>query len=177
MSFEAVLNAVVAGVRPVCRNVEAIPGPLDKDTLSRLISSAPAARVAPIGVVAAEAVGNGQTDFTIQFAAYLVTKPVRPMDINDTLAMVGAIVGLLPRAQWGLGNVHPVEDASIRAETLTAADILAKGVSLWAVTWRQTIRLGVDFWAEAAIPFPPLAAARHDDGRFTETAVDLRHDP
>lgn len=176
MSFDAVLNAIVAGVKPLCRNVEAIPGPLDDETLNRIISTAPAARVAPIGVVAAEAVGNGQTDFTFQFAMYLVTKPTHSLDVGDALALVGGILGALPRTTWGRCDVHPVEDDTIRAETLSTADLLSKGVALWAVTWRQTVRMGADMWAEPAMAFPPVADARYDEGRFVETAVDLRHD-
>jgi hypothetical protein len=69
---------------------------------------------------------------------------------------------------------HPVDDATIRAETLSTADILAKGVSLWAITWRQALRLGLDQWAGDAIAFPSVADARYDEGQFVETAVDLR---
>lgn len=167
---------MVTGLRPVCRNVEPAPGPLDKDTLTKVLANAPGIRVAPIGIVGAEAVGNGQTDFTVQFVAYVATTSARANSGGAALVMVGQILVLLPRAIWGMEDiVHPVDDATIRAETLASADILAKGVSLWAVTWRQTVRMGTDmFGEEEGITFPPVADARHDDGRFVETAVDLR---
>jgi hypothetical protein len=174
MSLEAVLIAVVNALRPTIRNVEAAPGPLDKGTLSGLISSAPGVRVAPIGVVSAESVGNGQVDYTIQFAAYAVAKPARTTDLG-AITMVGQLLVLIPGQTWGVDMAQPVEGGTIRADTLVDADMLAKGVSLWAVTWRQTVRLGTDVFAgDEGIQFPPVADARHDDGRFTETAVDLR---
>ncbi len=55
------------------------------------------------------------------------------------LAIVQGIIGAAYQSDWGLDFAHPAEPAS--ASRLYSAGLDKQGVALWAVRWKQTVRL------------------------------------
>lgn len=75
-------------------------------------------------------------DFTLQWAAYVLTLDAAGMD-RDTAAMIvaSAIARLIPGNLWGREDLDDPD--KIRADNLYSGTVESRGVALWAVTWRQ----------------------------------------
>lgn len=175
-TLDALQDAVIAAVKarlPALKEVKAHDGRFDLDELKAFQANAPAVRIALLGTRQSDPVGSGETDHDVIVGAYVVTRdaPGLPRG-KGAAAIVSGLLALVPGAEWGL-SVRPAKD--VRAENLYSGRLQGQGLCLWGVTWLQPVRLGEDVWDDDGV-FPPLAYARHDDGAFTETAVDLRED-
>lgn len=173
-TLDELLDAVVAGVKSkltALKECKAHDGRFDLDELKAFQAQAPAVRLAVLGTRPSVEAGTGESDYNVIVAAYVVTRdaPGLPRG-KGAMAIATALLALVPGNEWGL-SVGPPRD--VRAENLYSGKLQGTGLCLWGVTWLQPIRLGEDVWAEDGV-FPPLAYARHDDGAFTEVAVDLQ---
>lgn len=162
---QAVIDAISAALPNF--KIEGHLGRFAPADLSRFLISAPAVRVAILGLGKGELVtdDDGPTiwDGEARLAVYVVTKDVGARLARDEVATaaVEAIVIRAAGATWGLPFTRPAGAAD--GQNLFSDETLQKGVALWGVNIPQPVRL----WsAEGEVP-GPLSAM------FVGTAPDI----
>ena len=75
-------------------------------------------------------------------------------------AIAAELLRRIPHERWGLAEIRGAGD--VRLVNWYSQDLAKVQLALWAVTWRQTVRLG-DPWPEGVVP--------------TELCVSVRDDP
>ena len=141
-------DAVVAELKvlmpTVARNIEGHDGRIDADAIKSWIRTTPAIRVAVLGARRIVPVGNGKVDISWIVGVYAVEK--------DAAAAAGLTTAVIINAegnQRALENVFTPQD--MRCDNLHASTLERSGVTIWAATWTQTIRTGVDALAETGV--------------------------
>jgi phage gp37-like protein len=144
MSIETVRTAIVntiAAKITALKTCEAHPGRFDLVEIKRVAANAPAVFVAALATGKQES-SNGDVQAPVTFAAFIVTKD-QPQITRDSLVLdiVSALLVLADSNDWGSADVveNPV---SIRGRNLYSASIDKHGISMWAITWQQKIKLG-----------------------------------
>jgi len=139
------------------------PGRMTEDEIKRMAVKTPAIRVACLGLPKAEAVGDGEVDRDVAFAAYILTtdKPRLPRD-TAALAMVEDLLLRLPGQRWDEANVHPVGESAATAENLYSSKLGTTGITLWAVVWTQRVRMGDNAYPNGPVLSAELYAGGED---------------
>jgi len=121
------------------------PGRFDLTELANHSMLSPSLRIGMLGMQRPDAVHTSETDYPFRLAAYVTTadQPKKPRDVT-ALEIVNYLLTTLPGRQWGGENVLPIQALTVTADNLYSSKVGNKGVSLWAVTWLQPIRLGGD---------------------------------
>ena len=128
-------------------------GRFDLGELKRISTRTPAVYVACLGTPRMEDPGTEQTDAVKQLAIYVVTKNAPGLSRGEAARnLVEALETYLPRARWGLRGIGAAEN--VRSENLYGGAIDRQGIALWAVSWRQALRLGESVFDEEACPLP-----------------------
>lgn len=130
----------IAKVLPELRQCEGISGPFDLEELKATPVRAPAVLVARLGGQQKPTWTGPHFGYRLAMAAYVVTRDVAGLHRDAACgAIVQAILGLLPDANWGQVGVGPAEDVQDRS--LATRAVKQSGVALWAVTWVQPVTL------------------------------------
>ena len=172
-SLNGMLAGIAAGVRaalPGLKTCAVHDGRFKASELRRWALRAPAVLIAWLGTPRAEAPGVLWTDCDHRFAAFVVTRDraaQRPKEKSlprgkAARSIVYVLLLLIPRARWGLTDIGAAEN--LRAVNLYSGEVDKAGVALWAVTWRQALRLEAAADDGACPPLPEeLYAAAQDD--------------
>lgn len=141
--------------------------------LGRSSLQSPAVLVACLGGTRERDVESGEVDWRFRFTAYCMVRNAagRSARSVDCLGLVSLAVAAIDGARFGLAGVWQAKVT--RLDNLYAEAFDKSGVALWAVTWEQVARLGVDEWAESGSgPLsiylgiaPDIGAAHVDDYR------------
>lgn len=139
------LSALTAGLSaklPALGACEAHRGQVTGAEIARLSKRTPAVLTTCVGAAGVSEAGDGRADADLRLAAFVLAgdRSGLPRD-RGALAVVEGILEWLPRFHPGAGLIAgPPEQ--IRAENLFSGELDRAGVALWAVSWRQTLRLG-----------------------------------
>lgn len=132
------------------------------EEVKRWAVRSPALLVACTGVSRTETPGERWTDADLQLGIFVLTgdKPALPRG-RAALALVDWLLLYVPRARWGVAPLG--EAVGLQAANHFDADLDKLGVALWAVTWRQELRL--EAAADGTCPPLPteLYASEQDD--------------
>ena len=171
--FLAALTEGLSAKLPDLRACEAHRGPVTSREVARLSKRAPAVLAACLGVTAAAETGDRRVDATLRLAAFVLTadRAGLPRD-RAALSVVEALLEYLPGFHPGAGLPAGAPEG-LRAENLFSGPLDRTGVALWAVSWRQTLRLG-GAAGDRAAPLPtqlyaagqPLPAAPDEPERL-----------
>ena len=159
------LEGVAGGVRealPALKTCAVHDGRFQAAELRRWSLRAPAVLVAWLGTPRTETPGVPWTDCEQQLAAFVVTRDAPGLPRGKAArAIAAALLLLIPRARWGLSGTGAAE--RLQARNLFSAEIDKANVALWAVTWRQALRL--EAAGDGTCPAMPeeLYAAAQDD--------------
>ena len=140
--FLAALTEGLSAKLPDLRACEAHRGPVTSREIARFSKRAPAVLAACLGVTAAAETGDRRVDATLRLGAFVLTadRAGLPKD-RAALAVVEGLLEYLPGFHPGAG-IPAGEPEGLRAENLFSGPLDRTGVALWAVSWRQTLRLG-----------------------------------
>lgn len=139
---EAVVTQLQAAV-PDDVHCDSTPGRFDLREFQRRSVRAPAVRVACMDMDI-EHVGSGLgVSATVDMAAFVIMAGDRHQAGDErALLILSALLPAVSMATWGI-ECEPATD--VRGRNLYSTDIAEKtGIALAAVTWRQTIELGVE---------------------------------
>ena len=140
----AVVSAIKARVPSVA--VEEHGGRFDAAELKRVAVRAPAVFVAVLGVGDVRELG-GEIGAALNMGAFVITTSASSAPRDEAaLAIVQALLGLVPGNRWGRAEGNPDR---ITAENLFSSTIDKRGVAMWAVSWRQRTTI-TDFDAAIA---------------------------
>ncbi|MDX2109199.1 MAG: hypothetical protein SFY80_03055 [Verrucomicrobiota bacterium] len=138
-------NAIISTVKarlPGLRACEPHAGRFDLDELKKISTALPAVRIAIMGVPQVESDGDGCADNTLQVVMYCVAGNAPRLSASDAcLNMVGFLTAFLTNGErWNLTNLS--DPLKIGAENLYNAPQGENAVCLWAVSFRQIVRIG-----------------------------------
>ena len=131
------IKAKIPGL-PTCQPYH---GEFDAEEFGRIIQPMPAVFVACLGMprVTPRAGGSGASA-DVRWAAFVVSVGTcADLRDNDALAVVTPLLQIIPANHWGQEDIH--NPADIRAENLYAGELDAKAVSIWSVSWTQSIEI------------------------------------
>lgn len=183
--LNVLLEAVATGVRgalPDLKTCAAVhDGSFQAAELRRWSLQSPAVLIAWLGTPRTETPGVLWTDCDQQLAAFIVTRDAPAKRAKEkslprgkaARAIAAALLLLIPRARWGSTDIGGAE--RLQARNLFSAEIDKANVALWAVTWRQALRL------EAAAdgtcpPLPDELYTSAQDDRLVLARVHLAQD-
>lgn len=156
MTLNDLLMSICSQIKtwlPDLKTCEPHGGRFDKNEIKRVSGRAPAVYVAVLATGRPEPVGTGEQDVPVTFAAYAVaidkpklSKAVAALNITELL------VTRIYAQQWGRPE-HVFGAGPASSRNLYSGVIATKGVALWAVTWRQTVRVGDDVFV-TDLPMP-----------------------
>ena len=146
LRLNALLAGIAAGVRealPGLKTCAVHDGRFRAAELGRWALRAPAVLVAWLGTPKTETPGVLWTDCDHQFGAFVVTRDSPGLKRGQAArSIVYVLLLLLPRARWGFFSAAGIGAAEqVRAANLYSGEVDKAGVALWAVTWRQALRL------------------------------------
>jgi len=145
-------------------------GRFNLEEAQQFLSVAPALRIATLGATKVAAVGNGQYDPAWDVAVFITTKDEgHTSKLLSALDMAEKIAELAAENNWGVANAHPA--TQLKVTNLYSGPVADAGLALWAVHWKQPVRIGTDMWAEeGTVPDkvyaghePKTGAAHKDD--------------
>ncbi len=151
MMLNGALDAIAARMAqafPALKTCEVHAGRFDADELARISARVPALFVSCLGIPKVTNAGTEQADADAALAVFVLlgSSPGLPRDVAAR-NVVEALVVLVQNERWGLSGCG--ETREIRAENLYGGKIDAQGVALWAVSWRQLLRLGASCFDES----------------------------
>ena len=140
------LEAIAGGVRealPDLKTCAVHDGRFQAAELRRLSLRATAMLIAWLGTPRTETPGLMWTDCDQQLAAFIVTRDAPRLPRGKAARAIAAtLLLLIPRARWGFFSAPGIGAAErLQARNLFSAEIDKANVALWAVTWRQALRL------------------------------------
>lgn len=136
-------QAIADGLRDAIgavKSVEAHGGSYTGTEVLRWSDQAPSIRVACLGVPSVDYT-SGENVAQAQWGAFVLTKgqgnaPAQRRDA-EALAIISAMINAMRSNTWGKVFRSPPEAITVRNEYRPELD--KKGISLWAVTWRQAV--------------------------------------
>lgn len=154
--MNALLDAVCVRVRdwlPDLKECSVHDGRFTADEVRRWAIRTPAVRLACLGLASVGDSGDERSEPVLQLAAMVVTRDGAGMPRGKSARnLVDCLVSRVPRERWGLTGVGPA--GNLRADNLYSGKIDKFGVALWAVLWRQTLRLPEAGDSEDCPPVP-----------------------
>ena len=144
--LNALLEAIATGVReslPDLKTCTVHDGRFQAAELGRWSLRSPAVLIAWLGTPKTETPGVLWTDCDQQLAAFVVTRdrPGEPRG-KAARAIAASLLLLIPRARWGFSSAADIGSAEqLQARNMFSGAVDKEGIALWAVTWRQALRL------------------------------------
>lgn len=127
------------------KDVTAHVGRYSVADLQRLLGASPAVAVGLVGGSKPKACASGEVQIELTFAAVIVTRAARLEDADDEAIdlALGVAVSL---STWVPATVIPTcqPAAGIHMEPVADDEVDKAGLTVWAVLWSHTVRVGVD---------------------------------
>ncbi|MGE4296938.1 MAG: hypothetical protein AB7E47_02820 [Desulfovibrionaceae bacterium] len=160
MAINELLEAISGRIKdavPGLREAKPHPGRFDATELKRVATRSPAVMSACLGLSVVGDPGTGERDVELVLASFVVSQGAADPAAVKAREIVEALVLLLAEERWGQANT--MAPTRISADNLFGASG-ESGVALWAVSWRQVIRIGANVWAESENPLKQALVGR-----------------
>lgn len=143
--------------------VEAHFGPFDVDELSKFTRRAPAVMVSIVEAAPARQVASRELDVELRCAAFIVTRATANVKADAAaLDIAESLMGHLSMRKFGT-HAEPAREIAVTNHYGGAAQGIGP-VALFAVEWRQTVRIGQSVSsATGKIVPPPTEIYANDD--------------
>ena len=145
-----VLTAIKTAVKsalPELRRCEVHGGRFDINELKRVATQTPAVLVSLLATPDVKIKETEERDIELTIALYVVTsdKPQLPRNVS-IINIVEALLLLIPINDWGVAKIS--EPKEISSQNLYSGDIDKHGIAMWAISFKQTVRVGVNVWLD-----------------------------
>lgn len=155
MNINVVLEAVAAGIKsrlPELAACEVHDGRFDAGELARISARTPACFTACLAVSQVQDPGTEQVDAVLDLAVFVVTRSNPGLDRGRAARnIVSGLLETIPHNFWGLDALGSPETGSIKAQNLYSGRLDKRGAALWAVSWKQTVRLGESIFDDEGV--------------------------
>jgi hypothetical protein len=149
-----VLNAIKTAINsalPELRRCEVHGGRFDLAELKRVATQTPAVFVSLLGTTELSASGTSEKDIELNIAIYIVTSD--KVQLSRSVSIINlaqAIMMLVDMNQWQVtGKRGTPKDIS--SQNLYSGDIDRNGIAMWAISFKQKVRLGTDIWLDNGV--------------------------
>lgn len=171
MSLNDFLKAVASELEsyfPDVKSSEVHGGQFNLRELAKFSTKSPAFRVA-LYEFDSTPVGGGEVDHACGLSLAVITTDKKGLPREEgAVNLTERITQILASGErFGFSGAFPSE--SVSARNLYGGELSAKGVQLWEIRWRQTVRLGEPEQADGVLPselyigFAPEIGADHED--------------
>ena len=142
----AVKNAIDTAL-PELRRCEVHGGRFDLVELKRIATQTPAVFVSLLSTPDVRQKETEEKDIDLIIGIYVITsdKIQLPRHIS-AINIVETILRLIPINGWGLTKISTTSD--INAQNLYTGEIDKHGIAMWAISFKQTLRVGTDIWLD-----------------------------
>jgi len=155
-SMRRAIAAQLKVVVPGLRTCEPHQGRIDAAELKRVWQATPAVLIACLGANKVQ-VSPGTVRATLRWVAFIVCQaPTGESRDDAALVIADVLLRMIPEERWGSDEVGRAEQ--LRAENLYSGTVDRMGVSLWSVTWVQSVELAPMFDATLLSDFNHLHA-------------------
>lgn len=166
--FPKTICAMIDVELPELKKCEPISGPVDLKELKKQGVIDPAVLVSVLGAKSGQTYAGGAHSFTLNMAAYVVTRDGMGPNANRDIRaanICGALLGLIPGKNWSEAALGSA--TAVAMHTLISAQTRDVTMSLWAVTWEQPItffkREDGPLGAELYVALAPKTGAENED--------------
>lgn len=135
----AIVDTIRTGLGASALHVASHAGRFSVAELMKISAKAPAVLVSALAMNNIKS-WNGSVSATVSWAAFVVVKdtPTAPRD-QVALLVIDKLKKIIPENQWGLTDEVQGDPREIRAQNLFSAEVDAKGMAMWALSWSQDI--------------------------------------
>lgn len=155
MSIMTLLNAIKTAINtelPELRRCEVHGGRFDLAELKRVATQTPAVFVSLLATPSLETPGTGEHDIELSIAIYVVTSDkVSLPRVVSVVNLTQALLMLINLNKWGFTKTKIGVPADINSQNLYSGDVDKHGIAMWAISFKQKIRLGTDMWLENGV--------------------------
>ena len=135
-------NLLLESARGVIEKELRIPckiydGPISAQDLGSLTTTLPAIGLSCAGVENMSFKSRDLYALNLDITAYVI---VSNMKGNVAFDIVASLMGLLPGQNWGQPGIVGISTDAISAVNLFDGQIDSKGVTLWGISWHQSVK-------------------------------------
>ncbi len=175
MVFKAFVDEIVADVNtrlPELASCASHFGRFTAEEIARFAVQTPAVRVAFLGIDDIRIVSGGMRDVTVQMAMFVWTReaPQLPRDVA-ALAIIEALAESIPQNRWGMDCA--MDPTDIQGQNLYNTQVGTKGLTVWAVSWNQVLRIGVAEDLDDDLPPVSVVPSHLYAGYVPEIGIDF----
>lgn len=147
------LNAIKTAIKtalPELRRCDVHGGRFDLAELKRIAIQTPAVLVSLLAAPETKPKETEERDIELSIGLYVVTsdKVSLPRHLS-VINIVEALLILIPINDWGLKKIS--EPTDINAQNLYSGDIDKHGITLWAISFKQKVRVGKNIWLDDGV--------------------------
>ena len=137
---------VITAANPTIKTVETRPGKFDITDLKRIgAGKIPAALVSILGLPKVTRTATDENALDVRLAVFIITKDKGAQNKDAAaLDIVEDLLARIPDNRFGVQAVGVPE--SVKADNLYSGNLDKTGVAIWAITWSQSVRIGVNEW-------------------------------
>lgn len=143
----SVIAFTTANFKGDVRQIRDFPSRFDMEAVRRVITPAPTILISILGIPSMPLASDGRFDASVSLAAYCVCKdePLRPA-ADSALDLAMELASFLSLKTFGLDNVRPA--LVTRVDNLHTVEMAANAISISAVAFTQSVKLGRIIYAE-----------------------------
>jgi hypothetical protein len=158
------LNAVkdrLNTVLPALKSCDVHDGRFDVSELKRIATQAPAVFVAVLKVPKTTTNGQDQLEADLSLVVYIITKSAHKLDKGEAARNLAEFIMQQVKSERWDGQAQN-RATQIAGDNLYSGIVDKMNIALWAVTWKQTIVLGDEYFNENEF-LPTRMYATHDN--------------
>lgn len=165
--------------------IDVHPGRFNLDELKKLSLKLPAIRITTMALGKPEPVGNGEVDRAVKCVAFIITGDKKDLPRDEAaLNIIEDLINYLPKKTFDkpegedghIGGLHLINDNDVgEAENLYSSNLGRNNVTIWGLSWTQTIRFGQDEYPTVNVPLelyvgrvPEIGSDHQDDYKKVE---------
>lgn len=158
---EAIKKAFQQRWPDMSNQIDIHPGRFSVEELTDMAIKAPALRFAILAMSKGKAVGTGEIDRDVKFAAFLITDDKKGLTraeaalniVEDIITFLPGQTFDVPEVEEGhIGGLFPIEEEAVgEAQNLHSKKLGRRNVSVWGIAWTQKIRFGENEFADSGI--------------------------
>ncbi|MEM7213253.1 MAG: hypothetical protein AAF479_15435 [Pseudomonadota bacterium] len=171
-SLPQTICTAIAARLPDLRECEPHAGRFDLKEIRTFATTAPAVRVALLGIDQGAEQGGPAWEHPVRLAAFIVTtdKPLLTCDVA-AITIAQELVTLINGQNWGSDCLGLSE--RVRASNLYSSGTRSQGIALWAVDWTHKVQLHRAIASSDPVPTEIYAAGLEPDGEPVQVTGDV----
>lgn len=144
MKFDALRHAMIHCMTeelPTLKHIDEHPECWNIETLQQITTQLPAMRIALTGVPKLERIETGEHQAQLDLSIFIACQ--MPQDLlsdSEILSLIEHVLLVISEQHWQIPDVSPA--TQIKSQHVSNHAIDEQQVTVWSITWKQSIRVG-----------------------------------